>query len=132
MTFINAYQRDIILIISLELKTAIYKLTLDVSGKEHDEHIIKLRRKISFISLNIQSGLKDLKEVDLIYLLDDLSIYCSELQKQLLECKESGVFTQESIEPMLEQSEVIKSFVVEQMSKNSKTEYYLQLCRKFW
>jgi hypothetical protein len=131
MTFVSVYQRDSMLIKSLELKLTIYKLTLNAFNQDQVTDISKLRELSSLIFLYIKIGLKCQVEEDFTCYLDDISICCIALEQQILVCGSLGVLADEDIKLLLDIKKIIYDFIGLQIDQNRGGEYYELLYRRF-
>lgn len=131
MTFLSVYQQDSMLIKSLELKLAVYKLTLVANGRDSLGEITKLRELSCLLTLYVSLGLKCSVEEDFTCYLDDISICCIALEQQILVCGSLGILTDEDIKSLLDTKKIIYDFIGLQIDQNRGGEYYQLLYRRF-
>lgn len=131
MSFVSVYQRDVMLIKSLELKLTIYKLTLENFKEDHLGAIAKMREISSMISLYIGLGLKSHIEEDFVCYLDDISHCCMTLEKQILLCGQLGFLINEDIVFLLDIKNIIFDFVGKQLYESRTANYYRLLHYRF-
>lgn len=123
MTFVSVYQQDSMLIKSLELKLAIYKLTLDDFAKEQSEDIIKVRELSCLITLYVCLGLKCQVTEDFICYLHDTALCCIDLEKQILVCGNLGILNEEGVQSLLAIKNNISDFIEAQIDQNRSCIY---------
>ncbi|EHO09527.1 four helix bundle protein [Myroides odoratimimus] len=131
MSFVSVYQRDVMLIKSLELKLTIYKLTLENFKEDHLGAIAKMREISGMISLYIGLGLKSQIEEDFVCYLDDISHCCMTLEKQILLCGQLGFLINEDIVSLLDLKNIIFDFVGKQLFESRTVNYYRLLHYRF-